>query len=136
MHGSQMIYAIALIVSQTCVSDLAAVFTPPAPVVGRYETCVAAEPIERVLESGAADAAAHYGTVAETDWLGAFGTAGRYDRARVARLYGGTAVRVARGWRKTGDRFESITLISPYPDATLAHLNPGTLIIRFVLPDR
>ena len=126
-----MIYAIALIVSQTCVSDLAALFTPPTPVVGRYEACVAAERIEKVVESGAGDAAVHYGAIAETDWQAAFGTAGRYDRARVARLYGGTAVRVARGWRKTGDRFESITLISPYPDATLTHLNPGTLIIRF-----
>src|SRR5258708_1905115 len=131
MHGSQMIYAIALIVSQACDPALAALFTPPKPVVGRYEACVAAEPIEKVIESGAAGAAAQYGTVAQTDWPGAFGTAGPYDRARVARLYGGTAVRVARGWRKTGDRFESITLISPYPDATLTHLNPGTLIIRF-----
>src|SRR5258708_25087956 len=151
MHGSQMIYAIALIVSQTwpstgsghperaisagrvegCVSDLAALFTPPQPVVGRYETCVATEPLEKVVVNGAGDTGVHYGAVAETDWFGAFGSAGPYDRARVARLYGGTAVRVTRGWRKTGDRFESITLISPYPDATLTHLNPGTLIIRF-----
>ena len=131
MHGSQMIYAIALIVSQGCLPDLAALFTPPKPVVGQYEACVAAEPIEKVIESGAEDVAAHYGAVAETDWLGAFGTAGPYDQARVARLYGGRAVRVARGWRKTGDRFESITLISPYPDAALTRLNPGTLIIRF-----
>ena len=34
---------------------------------------------------------------------------------------------------KTGDRFESITLVSPYPDATLTRLNPGTLIIRFTI---
>src|SRR5258707_7998056 len=97
MHGSQMIYGIALIVSQACLSDLAALFTPPTPVVGRYETCVAAEPIEKVIESGAAGAAAHYGTVVETDWLGAFGTAGRYDPARGARRCGGTAPRGGRG---------------------------------------
>ena len=130
MHGSQMIYAIALIVSQGCLPDLAALFTPPKPLVGRYEACVAAEPIEKVIES-ATDV--HYGTIAETDPLEAFGTAGRYDRAAVARLYAATRARVARGWKQQGNRFESITLVSPYPDAMLTRLNPGTLIIRFTI---
>ncbi|HEV3139494.1 MAG TPA: hypothetical protein VGY57_03205, partial [Vicinamibacterales bacterium] len=78
-----------------------------------------------------ASAAAHFGRITELEPLDAFGSAGRYDRSALARAYGGTRARVARGWRKTGDRFESITLISPYPDATLTRLNPGTLIIRF-----
>jgi len=130
MHGSQMIYAIALILSQACDPALAALFTPPRPIVGRYEACTLQEPIESVVKG---DAATHYGAVEETDWLGAFGTAGTYDRAHLARLYGGTGVRVARGWRKEGTRFESVTLISPYPDATLTRLDPGTMVIRFLL---
>src|SRR6266550_3211247 len=76
MHGSQMIYAIALIVSQTCSADLAALFTPPKPVLGHYEVCVAAEPIEQV----AADAAIHFGPIDSVEPLEAFGAAGRYDR--------------------------------------------------------
>ena len=128
MHGSQMIYATAPILSQACDPALLALFAPPRPVVGRYEACTSAEPIDVVVKS---DAATHYGTVQTTDWLGAFGTAGTYNPAHVARLYGGNGVRVARGWRKDGDRFESITLISPYPDAALTRLNPGTLMIRF-----
>jgi hypothetical protein len=130
MHGSQMIYAIALILSQACDPAFLALFTPPRPVVGRYEACTVAEPIDAVIKS---DAAAHYGAVEETDWLGAFGSAGTYDRAHVARLYGGKGVRLAHGWRKDGSRFESVTLISPYPDPRLTRLNPGTLVITLVM---
>src|SRR6202040_3867225 len=50
-----------------------------------------------------------------------------------ARLYGGTRVQVARGWIRTGDRFQSITRLSPYPDASLTHLLPGTMEIRWTL---
>ena len=65
--------------------------------------------------------------------LDAFGTAGTYDRAALARLYGGTRVQVARGWTIHGTRFESITRLSPYPDRSLTHLLPGTLEIRWTL---
>jgi hypothetical protein len=41
-------------------------------------------------------------------------------------------VQVARGWTRAGDRFESITRLSPYPDASLTRLLPGTLEIRFI----
>ena len=130
MHGSQMIYAIALILLQASQASLASLFTPPRPVAGRYEVSVSADPIETVA---AVSPDTHFGPVEVTDWFGAFGAAGTYDRARVARLYGGQGVRVARGWRQTGNGFESVTLISPYPDASLTRLNPGTLTIRFVL---
>src|SRR5919198_161536 len=50
-------------------------------------------------------------------------------RAALSRLYGGRRPRVARGWRRRGDVFESVTLISPYPDASLSRLNPGTMVI-------
>ena len=64
--------------------------------------------------------------------LDAFGSAGPYDRA-LARLYGGRRVTVARGWTEHGNPFESLTLISPRPGATLARLMPGTLVIRHVI---
>jgi len=38
---------------------------------------------------------------------------------------------VARGWIEYGNRFESVTLLSPYPDATLTRLLPGTMVIRW-----
>jgi hypothetical protein len=123
-----MIYAIALILLQQCDAALAALFTPPEPVAGQYEVCTTGQAVEDVVKS---DAGTHYGAVEDTDWLGAFGFAGPYDHAHVARLYGGKGVRIARGWRRDGKRFESVTLISPYPDAALTRLNPGTLIIRF-----
>ena len=72
------------------------------------------------------------GPIEAMEALDAFGTAGTYDRPRLARLYGGTRVQVARGWTRTGNRVESITRLSPYPDATLTHLMPGTLEIRFI----
>ena len=130
MHGSQMIYAIALILSQACDPGFLALFTPPKPVAGHYEACTVEEPIDAVVKS---DAATHYGAVEDADWLTAFGSAGTYDRAHVARLYGGTGVRLARGWRRDGSRFESVTLISPYPDPTLTRLERGTLVITLVL---
>ena len=65
--------------------------------------------------------------------LDAFGAAGTYNRAALARLYGGTRVRVARRWQQRDDQFVSETLLSPYPDPTLTRLNPGTMVIRFTL---
>ena len=131
MHGSQMIYATALILLQQADPALTALFTPPRPILGAYEVSVSSEPIETVVRDGA-----HYGAIESLEPLDAFGSAGRYDRAALARLYGGSRPRVTHGWRRDGGRFESLTLISPYPDATLTRLNAGTLIIRFILPDR
>jgi hypothetical protein len=65
--------------------------------------------------------------------LDAFGSGGLYDRAALARLYGSRRPSVARGWIDEAGRFESLTLISPHPDAGLTRLEPGTLIIRFIL---
>jgi hypothetical protein len=60
----------------------------------------------------------------------AFGESGPYNRAVLAMLYKGTPVRVARGPRTNGNRVsESWTLLSPYPDARLERLEPGTLLI-------
>jgi hypothetical protein len=102
-----MIYALPLILLAaaaggapvSCDPVLAAMFTPVRPHVGRYEVCTASEPLGEASDA--------------LEALDAFGAAGTYDRARLARLYG--------------------TRISPYPDATLSRLLPGTLEIRFIL---
>ena len=107
-----------------CDPAFAALFTPERPVLGRYEACTDPRPLAEVAPS---------------DWMvealepaDAFGGAGAYDHAALARLYGGTRPRVARGWSESGDRFEAVTLISPYPNAAVTKLEPGTLIIRWI----
>ena len=108
-----------------CDAVLAALFTPARPQLGRYEVCTTPEPLAALVRP---------------DWrietvppLDAFGAAGAYDRAALARLYGGRRATIARGWTEHGERFESITLISPHPDASLTRLMPGTLVIRHVI---
>jgi hypothetical protein len=67
--------------------------------------------------------------------LDAFGRAGRYDRSKLARLYGARRVDVARAPRVDGGRVvEAWTLVSPYPDPLLERLEPGTLILVLRLP--
>jgi hypothetical protein len=127
-----MIYAIGLMILVLCDPGLAALFAPAAPRVGRYEVCTHAEPIEALVEAEPADGR-HFSAVEALESLDAFGTGGTYDRSHLARLYGGTRVRVAHGWKESADRFESYTLLSPYPDASLTHLNPGTMEIHWVL---
>ncbi len=104
---------------------LKALFTPARPALGSYEVCTIAQPLAQVRTVDM--------RVDKIDPLDAFGGAGPYNRAALARLYGGTRVQVARGWTERGREFESDTLISPYPDPTLTHLIDGTLVIRFRL---
>jgi hypothetical protein len=104
---------------------LARLFTPPHPVVGRYEVLTTAQPLSSVAEKD--------WPIETIDALDAFGTAGPYDRAALAKLYAGRRVQVSRGWREEGSTFESITLISPYPDTSLTKLIEGTIAIRFSL---
>ena len=106
----------------SCDPALSPLFTPPHPRLGRYEVCTSSDPIQAV----------NGGPIEALEALDAFGTAGTYDRPALAQLYGGTRVRVARGWTATGNRVESITRLSPYPDASLTRLLPGTMEIRFV----
>jgi hypothetical protein len=44
-------------------------------------------------------------------------------------------VKVVRGWRQTEGTFDSVTLVSPYPDAELRRLEPGTMSIVFRVPN-
>jgi hypothetical protein len=107
----------------SCDPALVALFTPAHPRLGHYEVCALDEALRPV----------NGGEVEALEALDAFGAAGTYDRSRLARLYGGTRVQVARGWNRNGGRFESITRLSPYPDTSLTHLLPGTLEIRWIL---
>ena len=72
-----------------------------------------------------------FGEVERLEALDAFGAVGAYDRAKLAQLYGGQRVSVLRGWRRDGDAFESVTLLSPYPDSALSRLLNGTMRIRY-----
>jgi hypothetical protein len=108
----------------SCDPALAAQFTPRRPLLGRYELCTNPRPLEDVAPAGWA--------VLALDPVDAFGAAGSYDRTALAHLYGGARARVARGWTETADRFESLTFISPHPNAALTALEPGTLIIRWI----
>jgi len=112
-----------------CDPALTALFTPRHPLLGRYEVCTTSAPLEVVnANSGPGDGPA---AIDALEALDAFGAAGTYDRWALVRLYGGTRVRVAHAWTASADRFESITRLSPYPNASLTRLNPGTMIIRW-----
>jgi hypothetical protein len=128
-HGSQMMYANPFIILAiaaalkgppfTCDPALTALFTPARPALGRYEVCTTEQPLEGEAEA--------------LEALDAFGAAGSYDRSALQRLYGGARVRVQRSWTASADEFVSTTRLSPYPDASLTRLRPGTLEIRFTI---
>ena len=109
----------------SCDPALRPLFTPAHPMLGRYEICTDSAPV-------AADGW-HLAAPERLEALDAFGSAGLYDRARLTRLFGGQRVTVVRGWRQSVDGFESVVLLSPYPDPSLERLNPGTMIIRWIL---
>jgi hypothetical protein len=117
----------------TCNPFPAPLVTPPHPQLGRYEVCATVDPLTVVAKQWPID-----WKMETLDPLDAFGAAGAYDRSAVARLYGGRRAIVARGWLQENGRFEALTLISPHPDAALRALNPGTLIIRYIVvePER
>jgi hypothetical protein len=126
-----MILVLLLAALVSCDPVLTALFTPLRPVLGRYEVCTSEEPLDRVAADTAGAPVFSPGEL--MDPLDAFGAAGSYSRSALAQLFTGRRVRVARGWVAEGDRFESITLLSPYPDGTLTRLLPGTMIIRWTM---
>ena len=129
-----MIYGITLILlallalpegtpAPACGPEWAGVFTPAEPRIGRYEVCVS--------DGGRPDGF-RYAQPERLEPLDAFGTGGSFDRARLVQLFGGRRVTVVRGWRRDGNRFESITLLTPHPDPALTRLEPTTLMIRWI----
>jgi hypothetical protein len=112
------------------------VFTPPRAPVGTYATYVSASELERALKEvrGLAGLPADWAVQALPPF-DAFGQSGGYDRWKLARLYRSRRARVARGPRLVDGRVvEAWTLISPYPDARLERLEPGTLLIVLRVP--
>jgi hypothetical protein len=135
MHGSQMMYAIVLMIAQACDPALVGLFTPPRPRVGHYEVCTSSRALELLMAEGRREGI-HFGEVEALEALDAFGSGGTYNRFALTRLYGGMRVRVSRGWRESGERFQSVTLLSPYPDVALTRLNPGTMAVTLTLQVR
>jgi hypothetical protein len=118
-----MITKLLLAALLSCDPALAALFTPAHPQLGTYQVCTTPQPLAEVAPAG--------WTIEALEPLDAFGTAGPYRRSALARLYGGRRPMVARGWTSDGERFESVTMISPYPDRSLTRLEPGTLVVRW-----
>jgi hypothetical protein len=104
-------------------------FTPRHVPEGTYRAYVSSRPIDEVVRDLRAGMPGSFDPrpVIAGD---AFGQSGGYDRWKLARLYGATRARVARGPRmENGQVVEAWTLISPYPDPDLERLEPGTLLI-------
>jgi hypothetical protein len=125
----------------SCTLDpmLTRLFTPRSVSDNLYRVYVADAPVDQVarafdLANPPSEAAGAW-VLEPMDPLDAYGTAGPYDRAKVARLYVGVRPRVAHGpIVEQGRTVASITLISPYPNASLSELHSGTLIIEFRIP--
>ena len=66
----------------------------------------------------------------------AFGAEGPYDKPRLALLFGGASPSVARGTLVTAAGRLAMTLIAPYPAASLTSLRRGTMVIVTKLPTR
>jgi hypothetical protein len=130
LQTSVKLLGVLWVASAPCDPIPAALFTPSHPQLGRYDVCSTAEPLDLVARRWAREW--HIEVLGPLD---AFGAAGSYDRSAVARLYGGRRATVARTWIQENGRFESLTLISPYPDATLRELRAGTLIIRYIVSE-
>lgn len=122
-------------------SDLMRLFTPGHVPSGVYAAYTSALPLEAALKEIQGDPAL-------SSWPGAwniqtsgpfdaFGQGGPYNRWTVAQLYGAATARVARGPRiEEGRVIETWTLISPYPDGELRHLEQGTLLLVLRLHSR
>ncbi len=117
---------------------LVRLFTPLQAPAGAYTVTVLTDGIEAALalvktalapNAAAGDPPGSW-QVQRMDPLEAFGTAGAYDRSKVARLYTGRRVSVVRGPVERGGKVvAAVTLISPYPDPALSRLEKGTLLI-------
>jgi hypothetical protein len=107
-------------------------FTPAAAPRGVYTAHGLSEPIGAVAARLRSMAGLPEGWAVESlAPIDAFGSDTPYDRARLARLYGASRPRVARGALPLDGCRAAVTLVSPYPDVTLSTLEPGTLAIVY-----
>ena len=112
-------------------------FTPSSSPPGTFAVYRSAEPITTLaarLKALDPDPAAGAWEVARTSVFDAFGAEGPYDKGRLARLFGGSSPRAARGSLVTPPDRVAVALISPYPDLALTSLQQGTLVIVTRLP--
>jgi hypothetical protein len=109
-------------------------FAPSGPRAAAYRIFVTPLPLETLLPRIQQDVSLLHprGAWSPAPLLpaDAFGQTGRYDRSRLARLYGARRPVVARGPRGAGGRpTEAWTLVSPYPSRDLTRLESGTMLI-------
>ena len=114
--------------------ELARIFTPQGVPSGAYRVYTSDLSLEEALKQvTTAGALSAWPDAWKTERLGpvdAFGQGASYNRWAIARLYGATTARVARGPRMDGGQAVEVwTLISPYPNAALDRLEHGTLLI-------
>ena len=113
-------------------AEMTRLFTPAAAPSGLYTAHRLPEPIEAVAARLRTMAGVPEGwTLESLAPIDAFGSDAPYDRARLARLYGASRPRVARGALPLDGCRAAVTLVSPYPDVTLSTLDPGTLAIVY-----
>jgi hypothetical protein len=116
---------------------LARLFTPVSAPPGRYVVYRSDRPIGDIVKDlKAQDPSPSPGAWEPTrpEAHDAFGQEGAYDRSRLARLFRGQRVTLIRGSLRRGEGHTSYTLISPYPNASLTVIEPGTLVIEFRIP--
>jgi len=114
-------------------------FAPAGPRASAYQAFISSSTLDAALSelAGLPDLLHPTGAWAPQPVvaLDAFGREGAYNRGALARLYGARRARVARGPRAEDGRVvETWTMISPYPDPRLEHLEAGTLLLVLRLP--
>ena len=116
---------------------LTRLLTPRSVLAGTYEVYCSERSIQTIaaaLRAEDHDPAPGAWNAEHQDTLDAFDGASRAERFRLAELYVGIRPLVARGSLVRDGRREGYTLISPYPDASMARLRPGTMVIVFHVP--
>jgi hypothetical protein len=112
-------------------------FTPSSSPPGTFAVYRSAEDLTSLaarLRALDAHPAAGAWDVEKTGVFDAFGTEGPYDKGRLARLFGGSSPRAARGSLVMPPARVAVALISPYPDLAITSLQRGTLVIVTRLP--
>jgi hypothetical protein len=114
-----------------------ALFTPSSSPPGTFAAYRSAEDVTSLaarLRALDLNPAAGAWDVEKTGVFDAFGAEGPYDKGRLARLFGGSSPRAARGSLVTPPGRVAVALISPYPDLAITSLQQGTLVILTRLP--